>query len=224
MFSKTKEITVTTKDFINRDTLWHTEFLDINGMPWLIQVLPDHDECNPRKEYAHSWTWVTTRGAGYSDVKNEEPKDYHDNNGKLDKVFLKENIVVPLSLYRHSGDSISVGSTHPMRCPWDSGCMGFAYINREQAKKDHGWKVITEKNRKQLISYLHSEVEEMNAWLTGNVYGIKVTNLQTEYEDSCWGFICSDKEDLEQRCREMLNSWVELERIPEIIRRLDIWS
>jgi hypothetical protein len=211
-FSKQKTITVTIEDYIDRNAVGHAEFTDKDGKPCLVQVVPDEDCESPRRVGEPLWTWVTTCGAGYSDNENETPKDFEDDDGKIDEAFCKENLIRPLYLLRHSGDFISVSNRECRAFDpqgFDSGCMGFAYLNKEKARKEYGWKMLTEGRVNQLLKYLQREVEEVNAYLSGEVYGVKVINLETEHEESCWNFICPKWKDVEETVREMLGGWVE---------------
>jgi hypothetical protein len=207
-FAKEKTITVTVDDFIDRRALYHTEFSDKDGKPCLIQVVPD-EYCDSPRQWGNLWTWVTASGAGYSDIKRETPDDFEDDDGKLSKAFLRDNIVVPLYLYRHSGDSISLGREYPFDCPWDSGCMGFAYLSYAKIQEEYGWKNITKTRREKLIADLKGEVETMNVWLSGGAYGIKVVNMESGYEDSCWGFVRSGMNELADCASEMLIGWID---------------
>jgi hypothetical protein len=213
-FSKQKQITVTAEDFIDRNAVRYAEFTDRDGRCCLVQTIPDEDCENPRRMADMLWTWVTTRNAGYSD-RNETPEDYEDDEGRIDRRFCRANLVCPLYLYRHGGDVISTGGLGDL---WDSGCMGFAYLSREKIQEEYGWKRLTRKRIERLHKYLEGEVQEMNAWLSGYVYGVKVTNLETEYEDSCWGFIDTDGY-LEEAVRGMLYGWVDRHEEREKIAR-----
>ena len=232
-FSKQKTITVTAQDFIQKGALYHTEFTDKDGIPCLIQVLPDYDSESPR-EWDNLWTWVTTPGAGYSDIKpgyHKEsrnshcqkyyyrPEDFEDDNGRISKNFKNTHLIVPLFLYRHSGDVISAGS-YGASWPdlqWDAGCMGFAFVSHEKIKKEYNCKHITKKIKERAIACLKGEVETMNAVNFGEVYGFKVINLVTEEEDSSWGYICPDRKDLESCIADMLCGWVDDGKQQEVI-------
>jgi hypothetical protein len=219
-FVKEKTVVVTVDDFISPRALSSAEFTGMNGEPCLIQVLLDEYCENPRRMFDPLWTWVTTQGAGYSDVKNETPDDYEGEDGKLDTLFLEEHLVIPLYLYRHSGDAISLGREYPFDCPFDSGCMGFAYVNRKEVLERFGWNAITKTRRAQLIQYLQNEVDEMNAWLSGEVYGVQIIDMQSEQEDSCWGFIGRDY--LKSAAVDMLCGWAGDAERPEIVGRLAV--
>lgn len=113
---------------------------------------------------------------------------------RVDRVLAQHTIELPLYLYDHSGITMSTGS---FSCPWDSGQVGFIYIDREKITKEYGWKVLTAKRREKIEEYLRNEVKTYDDYLTGNVYGFVVEQLDNEtgeweQTDSCWGFFGDD--------------------------------
>jgi len=112
----------------------------------------------------------------------------------LDKVN-KKCIMLPIYLYDHSGITIN---TSGFSCSWDSGQIGWIYITYEKIRKKYGWKVITKERREKIKSYLISEVETYDNFLTGAVYGYQIEptsrNRNIECDDSCWGFFGDDHE------------------------------
>lgn len=75
---------------------------------------------------------------------------------------LKAVIVLPLSLYDHSGISMKVGS---FNCKWDSGQVGFIYCTKEEIKAEG----ISKKRAEEILK---AEVETYNQYLTGEVYTV----------------------------------------------------
>lgn len=141
-------------------------------------------------------------------------------------------VILPLYLYDHSGITMSTGA---FSCPWDSGEVGFIYCSLETAQKEwgtedsqkRGWDgeanyTLKDDGSKRTLreaasSYLESEVDTYDRYLTGQVYGyvVETEDMKTH---SCWGFIEEisyvrdeaeriaksenkrmDKEDVEQR-------------------------
>ncbi|GHT57878.1 hypothetical protein FACS1894109_10940 [Spirochaetia bacterium] len=199
MFTKEKTITVTTEDFIEKDSLGHAEFTGSDGKPYLVQVVPDIDARNPREEYDHLWTWTTSRNAGYTDKGAIDLDDIVEDDS-IPAKFTKEYLVVKLFLYRHSGDVISMSNgRYPFNDRWDSGCMGIAYLEKKKAREEYGRKYT-----KKALKYLKGEIEEMNAFLEGSVYGIMITELESEKEDSCWGYLCANRKELESCISDQL--------------------
>jgi hypothetical protein len=183
-----------------------------------VQVVPDMDAENPREWGDPLWTWAATEGAGYSDkgaMTLSEIEEYkltgREDHAGPSNAFKKEYLVFPLYLYRHSGDCVSV-SDEMFRAfdseGFDSGCMEVAYLSRKKVCKDFAWKRLTKKRVQRLFEYLKGEVAEMNAWLRGDVYGVKVTELESEKEDSVWGYYCPEREDIGEIVRENLIGWV----------------
>jgi len=100
-----------------------------------------------------------------------------------------DNICLPVWMYDHSGTCYRAAETNPFSCPWDSGCFGFIYITRREARNIFGWARITEERRQQVLQHLKSEVKEYSAWANGEVYGFVVEDSEGDEVDSCWGFI-----------------------------------
>jgi hypothetical protein len=208
-WSKKKEITVIVDDFIEKDALFHAEFKNKDGKPCLVQVVPDTDTGNPREEYDHLFKWSTTSGAGYTD---KDAMSLEEIERKPSRKFLEEYIVFPLYLYRHSGDVLSTSCARFRMADlqgWDSGCMGIAYLEKKRVLSEYGWKKLTKARHNKLYEYLKGEVEEMNAYISGSVYGVIVTELESEQSDSCWGYICSEKKDVESAVFDMLYGWLD---------------
>lgn len=108
-------------------------------------------------------------------------------------------VMLPLSLYDHSGITMSVGSDRG----WDRGQVGWIYITKEKVRKEYGWKNLSKQRIEKIEKYLKAEVETYNKYLTGQVYGFVVTehgtckhcgaDLEADI-DSCWGhFMDSDE-------------------------------
>ncbi|HQL49052.1 MAG TPA: hypothetical protein PLC09_10310, partial [Holophaga sp.] len=74
-------------------------------------------------------------------------------------------------------------------CPWDSGQVGFIFATREKVLRAWGAKRMNERIRGLALKALRSEVEEYDAYLTGDVYGYTVEDQDGEELDSCWGFV-----------------------------------
>lgn len=99
-------------------------------------------------------------------------------------VSRKDVVALPLFLYDHSGITISTGS---FSCNFDSGQIGYIFIDYEKVRKEYGWKVITQKRRDQITEYLKDEVKSYNNFLTGQIFGFTVEK-DGENIHSCWGF------------------------------------
>lgn len=91
-------------------------------------------------------------------------------------------VVLPIYMYEHSGITIS---TEPFSCSWDSGQIGFIYADMDDLQDYNG-------DKTKLTNALIDEVKEYDNYLTGNVYGYKLyemdDNGKWEQMESCWGF------------------------------------
>lgn len=97
------------------------------------------------------------------EIKQEDLKAY------IDKHFL----VLPLYLYDHSGLSIS---TESYSCPWDSGQVGFIYVERENTEYSDP------------EAGLRGEVKTYDQYLQGDVWRYIIEAPDGEILDSCSGF------------------------------------
>lgn len=100
----------------------------------------------------------------------------------LKEQALTKYVILPLYLMDHSGLAIS---TKPFSCPWDSGQVGWIYMTLDEAREN--WPddpdPIESAERR-----LRAEVEEYNAYLSGDVWGYTITDEDGNEIDSCWGF------------------------------------
>jgi len=113
--------------------------------------------------------------------------DKHDFDKEEMMKIVKspKNIVLPLYLYDHSGITMN---TTGFSCSWDSGLVGWIFVEKSKIRSEFGWKRITQKREKEIRKYLEDEVKEYDQYLTGDVYGYRITNSITEEEiDSSCG-------------------------------------
>jgi len=106
----------------------------------------------------------------------------------------KNNIILSLYLYDHSGITMN---TTGFSCGWDSGQVGFIIADRQQILKCMGWKKLTKARTEKLYEYLKGEVETYDQYLTGDVWGYKITDEEGEEVDSCWGYYGKEWAELE---------------------------
>lgn len=120
---------------------------------------------------------------------NENSRYYIDSSTKegmetlLDKC--KDVIALPVYIYSHGGITIN---TTGFSCPWDSGQIGWIFTTKEKVTKEYDVKILTSLVRRMVEERLKSEIEELDNWLTGEVYGYVIKNPEGEEVDSCWGF------------------------------------
>lgn len=81
------------------------------------------------------------------------------------------------------------GGAHYSLCDfndrWDSGCVGIAYVN----KRDNPY--IKDLNDDELKHIAQREMEEYDAWVQGDVWGITLLSSHNEWLDSSSGYIAT---------------------------------
>ena len=100
--------------------------------------------------------------------------------------------VLPIYMYDHSGVTIN---TTGFSCGWDSGQIGFIYVTQQRMdelgvtiQNGETWPMFVER----LEDGLRAEVETMDQYVSGEVYGFIVKDAEGEETDSCWGFYGDD--------------------------------
>jgi hypothetical protein len=160
-----------------------------------IDIIPDDSPESPR-EWDNLGTMIClNRKYSYLGDQNHDYNinDYNDENEFERDIIKRERpaVVLPLMVYDHSGITMYVGTTGDR---WDSSFVGFIFISKEKARKEYGWKLITKARREKLEEYLRNEVKVYDQYLTGDVYGYRITDTGTDEEvDSCWGYYGSDE-------------------------------
>jgi hypothetical protein len=158
-----------------------------------INIFPDEDIPDPRKEFDHLGTMVCFH-------RRYDLGDRHEfRSPEKFMEFLKEEkpICLPLYLFDHSGITMSTESERFRACDpqgWDWGMLGYIYVTKENVRKEYGVKRVRRKILDQVTKLLQSEVAEYDHYLTGNVYGYEITKGERqagEVIDSCWGFFGS---------------------------------
>jgi len=160
------------------------ETRDVNGFTVNVRV-QDFCDMNPRKEYENLGTFFGFHGRYVS------PDDAPDSDPQEARRIAEsaDNICLPVWLYDHSGTCYRAAPENPFHCPWDSGCFGFIYCTRADARKAMNKKRLSAADVEMVKAWLMQEVETYSAWANGEVYGFEVLDGDGEQVDSCWGFI-----------------------------------
>ncbi len=108
------------------------------------------------------------------------------------KHFKDVAVCYAVHLYEHSGASISIDNSYPYNDRWDSGTIGFAIVTKSDIRENWGIKNVTKKYITQAESILKGEVETLNQYISGEVYGFVIETEEGEHIDSCYGFYGDD--------------------------------
>jgi len=111
--------------------------------------------------------------------------------------------ILPIYMYDHSGITIN---TTGFSCRWDSGKIGWIYVSKEDCKD-----IIAQE---QAEAVLKAEVQELDYYLTGEIYEYSVTQGENEeILDSCSGYYGNDheKSGLLAEAREFIDNSIKEE-------------
>ena len=163
-----------------------------------IEIFQDDNAWNPRAECDCFGSMVCFHRNYDLGDKNH---DYCTPESLTEAIDRGKLLAIPLFLYDHSGITIRCGDSNPFSCPWDSGQLGYIVVSHEKILKEFNRKHITpsllEKARKILVG----EVKCYDNYITGNVYGYRITNNDGNELDSCWGYIGDSDYCLEEAKR-----------------------
>lgn len=173
---------------------------------YTIKIVYDHDTEGPRiwdnvGVIYSNCRWYNPDGHTLSEIL--ENPDYQDEDGNFDQSkFDEDHIWLKVYAYIHGG--ITIRCT-PFGCPWDSGLFGFIVAKKEEAMKICGFKTWGEEEAKSVESCLRGEIETLNDYYTGSVYGYIVEKDETQL-DSCWGFYGDDGlKQIKSDCQDYIN-------------------
>ena len=96
------------------------------------------------------------------------------------KIAFKQNIILPLYLYDHSGITMN---TRGFSCQWDSGQVGWIHISLEKVRNEFSCKRVSKKMRERIETYLTNEVKTYDDYLTGNVYYFNIVREDPDGEE-----------------------------------------
>jgi hypothetical protein len=110
--------------------------------------------------------------------------------------------------------------------------MGVAYMTKKKAVHEWGcaWENgevvkqgtrLTRKVKEKAFECLEAEVADMHMYTHGEVYGVIVVCLETEAEDSCWGFYCDSREEVCRRVKDLLPGGMTAEAETAVVEALE---
>ena len=170
-----------------------------------IEVIQDDDAQSPNNwgnddafiVFDHREFYVGRKGFDPSDIFNDRyNKGFKTYNGYW---------IFPLYAYIHSGVALSVGSHNFPDARWDVSFKGFVLV-----RKVKGWTWTSEK----AMEVAKSIVEEWNMYLSGEVYGYKITDTEADDDDvvdSCWGFY-GEEENCMTEAESIVNHFIEQDK------------
>lgn len=99
-------------------------------------------------------------------------------------------VILPLYLYDHSGITMN---TTGFSCPWDSGMIGWIYVEKEDIQKNFMKQRLTPEILEQAKRCLIAEVKYYDHYISGEIYEY-ILEKDGEEVDCCYDLICGYNE------------------------------
>lgn len=189
------------EDKFRKEAIWDGKYtIVVPKGTYEVKIMQDEDASNPRTEYDNA-SCMLFNHSRYTLGDRELWKRLGINNGDFSSWkevddWLHKNAGVAVStmvrMYDHSGITISASDKYPYNDPWDSGCIGIAYMTRAKMCEEFSVKKITPKHKIKARKLILSEIDTYDHYLRGNVHGYTVEG--PECDESCSGYL-GDIED-----------------------------
>lgn len=175
-----------------------------------LEIVADDDAENPQRMWDHLGTLETAHrryAFGNADVSAERIEEL------IGKMKRGEVYGLLVFMYDHSGITISASRTgrNPFSCGWDSGLVGVIWCDHQtaldwfqlkrQKYRTRSGKVaerLPSTLRERALKAMEGDIETLDDYLRGNVWGFRVLDAKGDEVDSCWGFIGDPDEDVYQ--------------------------
>lgn len=167
--------------------------IDYSKDKWELKIGYDEYADSPRNWDNLGKICVSNRCKYTSDESGFNGCDVLEwEDAKEDKATLERKgyVVLPLSVYDHSGVKMYIGGK---RDAWDSGQIGWYIVSKDDIRKEYNVKRISKKLLAKVESVMESEINTYDAYMNGNVYNFTLYHNDEEI-DSCGGFYDDDDE------------------------------
>ena len=150
-----------------------------------VRIEQDFDPRNPRDDvYNDNFSTMYCKHRRYNlgdnlNLDTSTCDNWQEVKQALIAEFGEMAIIEPLSLYDHSGISISIGTLSG----WDCGQVGFVFITKKQVREIYDVKRITKATLAKAQALIKCEVEDYNSYLTGDIYNLSLYKVDSTGED-----------------------------------------
>lgn len=171
---------------------------------------------DPFRDFA---VWLYENGyVSYESEWLDYPDDYSEAQEEKAlkglENWVEQNIVwLPVYIYSHGGETIS---TSPFSCRWDSGQIGYVFATKKECLENLQKQRLTSKGLEQCEKWLKGDVETVDQFVRGDIYGFVVEDENGEHVDSCWGFHGQDVDHI----KDHVGNLVTKEQIEEAFENI----
>jgi hypothetical protein len=164
-----------------------------------LKIEQDTDPMNPRTEWDNITTMVCFHNRyELGDKSDYRSKDFDGWDELKSQIESDYNVLMikPLYLYDHSGITIS---TSPFGCRFDSGQVGWVFIDEKQLQSMVG--DSSGHNETNLEEIINGDVKTYDQYLTGDVYRYSIYEIETcslghehrNFVEGCGGYFGEDE-------------------------------
>ena len=159
-----------------------------------IEIRVDADATNPIEEWDGNARYMLNHKRYRLQNDTNLNTDDYNSWEELKKDLIKKYkvlAILPVYMYDHSGQTINTTGYGGMYGYFDSGQIGWVFVNKECLKEwgyksRKGYEKATERT---LEDDMRSNVELYDTYIRGDVYGFRaIDTLDDEVIDSCWGY------------------------------------
>lgn len=172
-----------------------------------IEIWQDDLAESPRVDGDNLWKWICFHKRYSLGDDNKYRSSDFDSWEELEKQIKKDLgdcFIEPLAMIDHSGLHFYRGSGAHCCDPggWDSGRIGFAVLPKSKARKEFGR--LTKKAVSTIYMNLDHEIDALNHFHSGDIWGFSVLDDTGEVMSSCGGFYDHDEciKEAKERAKE----------------------
>jgi hypothetical protein len=172
-----------------------------------INIEQDPDPISPREDRDNLGSMVC-RNKSYSlgDEKANDTIPWGEFSGwEQVKAYILKSfdvaVILPIYIYDHSGITLS---TSPFGCQWDSGQVGWIYVEKEKVREWFKVKNVTDLAKKDATEILEQEVQTYSQYVEGEIYWYTILDSHGTEIDSCSGMYGYDY--AKQTCEEIVDN------------------
>lgn len=170
---------------------------------YTIDVYFDESPESPLTAFDNLWTIaaLASHSRSYTsyDCKLQDLSIDDESDWDVVDRLLKSpdrRLVVPLEY--NDGFRITTNYTH---------IAALAILDYDKILEEYGWKRLNQARRSKLTDYLQGEIDVLNAWINGDVYGYVLIDPAGDKDDSCWGYY-GDSDYAIQEAKSIVDHYV----------------